>query len=72
MMRYLTGLWLLMIFTACSPAITSTSQPSPPATPTASPDLALTLGLWHKMIYHEQGGGVVLVNGGPERASQPR
>lgn len=32
----------------------------------ATPAVPLTLGAWHDMIYHEQAGKVVLVNGEPE------
>ena len=65
-MRYLISLLLVVIFAACSPTITSTLLPVLTSTPTLSPAISLTLGTWHDMIYHEQVGKVVLVNGGPE------
>jgi len=64
MLLYLISVLLSVTVTACSPTITPASQPVPTSTP--SETVSLTLGMWHDMIYHEQVGKVVLVNGGPE------
>jgi len=66
MLRYLSSLLLVTFLAACGSASISTSQPIPPSTPIPSPTVSLALGTWHDMIYHEQVGQVVLVNGGPE------
>ena len=65
-MRYWISLLLVVIFAACSPTVTPSSHVVPSSTPTPSAAISLTLGTWHDMIYHEQVGKVVLVNGGPE------
>lgn len=71
MVRSLTNMVLVALLAACSPGIVSTSQPIPSVTPTASQSMPLILGAWHDMIYHDQLGKVVLVNGGPETGKSP-
>jgi hypothetical protein len=70
MMRYLLNLLLVVIFAACSPAITST-PPIPSLMPSPPSAKSLTLGNWHDVTYHEQVGRVILVNGGPETGKSP-
>jgi hypothetical protein len=71
MTRYLLSLLLVVLFTACSPTVTSTSAPISSTTPTPPPASSLALGAWHDLVYHEQIGKVVLVNGGPETGKSP-
>src|SRR5687768_11069854 len=60
---------LITALTACAPKATPILPPTP--TPTFQPVPATETSSfvpanWHDMIYHENVGRVVLVNGGPE------
>ena len=70
-MRYLVNLLLVAIFVACSPMSASTPTAFPTSTGTPTPVASLALGIWHDLIYHEETGKVVLVNGGPENGKSP-
>jgi hypothetical protein len=64
-MRYLVTLALMVLCTACNPTSAPTAPLEVPTSTTAGV-VSLALGSSHKMIYHEQIGKAVLVNGGPE------
>lgn len=66
-------LFIGIVLTACTPkaapTVSLTLLPTPQ--PTATEIVSLTLGNWHDLIYHEQMGRVLLVNGGPENGKSP-
>jgi hypothetical protein len=75
-LRHLLRAFMVLLFialTACSPKVIPTLSPtsSPTAEPTPTAAVGLVLGNWHDMVYHEQAGQVVLVNGGPETGKSP-
>ncbi len=62
-MRYLVNFLLVAICAACNPIYAST--PTSVLAPTSKPSLVLLkFGVWHNMIFHDQVGEAVLVNGG--------
>ena len=69
------GLSVLSCFLVGCTATSSTPNPSRTLVTTSTIEISvagsLQLGVWHDMVYDEQVGQVILINGGPEKGKSP-